>query len=864
MGLVTDKILELIRQQVNERRTVVWFDPEGAYANAVSSLETIGDAPLHRYEPTRGFIALRRELETHWSATDVPPQIVIYVPREQVDTAHALIEFTVVGAVMQPGQQPPECNTALVDVARAALTPIMPAVKVENTLKEIQKGSLDLADLDLLAEKNAGESGALALIFGSGNVSEITLRFLSESALDNEIQARNATATLRELVSTAFEFTPPASGDFASVRAALTRHLLVNEFIESLRGAVPERLKTIPRAKTQAARESIVQVVREWRLRRDLGASYMQAAQRVEAELGLGEIVWAPDALRESETFYRTETALQSLIENALANQENGALAKLAQTRTGDFWSAQKPESKLRWQIIGLASEVLQRAAHIERELQVQDWNAAQLVSSYVSGDAPWCELDRAYRHLERDYHRFDSDEGVHDELLRLVSSAQQRYRQTVDLLAQRFVHAYEAAKFEIANVVPQTDLFKLVVAPALEEDKVGLILVDAFRFEMAREFVNGYAQDLGTELAPAIATAPSITAVGMSALLPGAERSFELVALKDGKLGVTISGTTFRNKNDRIKHLVKIVGDACVSVDLSDLAPLKKKALRTKLNDARLIVVSASDEIDGLWEMNPALARQMHEDVFNQLRRGIRSLFSVGVRKIIITSDHGFLIGAQLIPAETFDAPGGETVELKRRVWVGKGGTTIPGCLRTPVGALGLGGDLELVTPYGLACFKVPGGSTEYFHGGLSLQELVIPVLTISSGKLQPKVGAPALTWELKPGANKITTQFFSVTVRGQAREMFPTPPRVRVEIRAGEQLISVPVAAAYGFQEATRDVLLAFDEKQSQQLVPDAITLQITEMPNVNLVTLSLLDAETGATLAQLENLPLDIAGF
>ena len=863
MGLVTEKILALVLEQVNERRTVVWFDPEGAYATVVSSRQSIGDAPLYRYDPARGFIALRRELETHWSAADAPPQLVIYVPCEQVDTAHALIEFTVVGAVMQPGQQPPECNTDLVDVARAALSPIMPAAKVEQTLKEIHKGSLDLADLDTLAEKNAGESGALALIFQSGNLAEIVLRFLSEPALDNEIQTRNAVATLSELVSAAFEFTLPAQNDLVSLRAALTRHLLVNEFVESLRGAVPERLKSIPRPKAQAARESIAQVVREWRLRRDLGESYMQAAQRVEAELGLGEITWAPDALRESETFYRTETALQAMIENALANQENGALTKLAQTRTGDFWSAQKPESKLRWQIIGLASEVLQRAAHIERELQ-KDWNATQLVSLYASGDTPWCELDRVYRHLERDYHRFDPDDGTHDELLRLVSFAQQRYREITDALALRFVRAYETAKFEIANVLPQTDLFKLVITPALEQDKVGLILVDAFRFEMAREFVNGYAQDLVTELAPAIATAPSITAVGMSALLPGAERSFELVALRDGKLGVNIGGTTFKNKNDRIKHLIKIVGDACVSVDLSDLAPLKKKALRTKLNDARLIVVSASDEIDGLWEMNPALARQMHEDVFNQLRRGIRSLFSVGVRKIIITSDHGFLIGAQLIPAETFDAPGGETVELKRRVWVGKGGAAIPGCLRTPVGALGSTGDLELVTPYGLACFKVPGGSTEYFHGGLSLQELVIPVLIISSGPLQPKAGDTALTWELKPGANKITTQFFSITVQGQAREMFPAPPRVRVEIRAGEQLISVPVAAAYGFQEATRDVLLAFDEKQPQQLVPNAITLQITETPNVNQVTLSLLDAETGATLALLENLPLDVAGF
>ena len=56
-----------------------------------------------------------------------------------------------------------------------------------------------------------------------------------------------------------------------------------------------------------------------------------------------------------------------------------------------------------------------------------------------------------------------------------------------------------------------------------------------------------------------------------------------------------------------------------------------------------------------------------------------------------------------------------------------------LPGCMRTPIASFGLSGDLELVTPYGLAWFKVQGGSMVYSHGGLSLQEIVVPVLMVS-----------------------------------------------------------------------------------------------------------------------------------
>jgi len=79
---------------------------------------------------------------------------------------------------------------------------------------------------------------------------------------------------------------------------------------------------------------------------------------------------------------------------------------------------------------------------------------------------------------------------------------------------------------------------------------------------------------------------------------------------------------------------------------------------------------------------------------------------------------------------------------------------------------------------------------------------------------------------------------------------------------VRAGEQAISVPVAATYGFQDATRDVQLQPDPEQPQKIARNTITLAITEESKADSVTVHLLDAKTGIGLARLDKVPLSIA--
>ncbi len=66
-------------------------------------------------------------------------------------------------------------------------------------------------------------------------------------------------------------------------------------------------------------------------------------------------------------------------------------------------------------------------------------------------------------------------------------------------------------------------------------------------------------------------------------------------------------------------------------------------------------------------------------------------------------------------------DAPGGESVDLHRRCWIGRGGTTAPATRRVQASELGYDSDLEFVFPAGLGVFKA-GGDLSFHHGSTSL----------------------------------------------------------------------------------------------------------------------------------------------
>jgi hypothetical protein len=296
----------------------------------------------------------------------------------------------------------------------------------------------------------------------------------------------------------------------------------------------------------------------------------------------------------------------------------------------------------------------------------------------------------------------------------------------------------------------------------------------------------------------------------------------------------------------------------------LDDLLPKPTKKIREGIKNAQLVLVT-SQEIDELCEQdNITQARRQMDGVLVDLRRGVRVLANLGVQTIVLVADHGHLFADELTEDMKIEAPGGDTVDLHRRVWVGVGGTSEPSYVRMPLSELGIDSEYDIAAPYTFACFKAKGGGRAYFHGGLSLQELIIPVVTMTptaQGKAGPLTD---IDWTLVSGTAKLTTRFFSVQITGQQSggNLFGiAAPKVRVEIRVKGKCVSRPVSASYGFEDGAGEVQLRVMEDDSKKIEPNTVAVMLVEEISQKTVSVVLLDASSGVELATLDQLEVAI---
>jgi hypothetical protein len=851
-GAVTEHLIGLVARQVEDHALVVWYDPEHAYSDAAAAL----DLPLTsvaRFDSS--FFRLRREID-HLMNGEQPPRLVVYVPLAQADTHHALIELEAAGVVLRPGQQPPSRNTKLAVVARNALRPLLGDDQVAEIEKQVENGKLSLADLNKLADKGRDIStGVLTLIFGSAHPQEVALAFLRGEERDGEIEKKSAQNDLRKLLAPSFGIELPASAPLATLRERLARHVLLTDLVAGIGQHVPAALASAKVADSPGGVDACVRLARSWRNGREDRESYVAAANKVEQEFALGQLAFDPKSLVGIETFHAVERGLLRYVEAELLDEARPELLALATTRLSRFWADVDPRVQARWALVAAAAEVLLEADRVAREIKHAPANVAAFVQAYAEGEEPWCLLDTHHRHMESRKYLFEFDSGgEHQGLDKLITRAEQRYTGVGSELARRFVLLFAKAKQPVKGLLRQRDFFEAQVKPRLGDGKVAYLWVDALRFEMARELARLLEDDFDLAIQPALGTVPTITEIGMAALLPNANESARVVAVGGGKLGLEVGGKVIKDRKDRVAFLKEHAGVAVFDCKLEDLLPKPQKRVREGLQNAQL-VLATSQEIDELCEQdNIAQARLQMDGVLGHLRRGVRILSDHGVRTIILAADHGHLFADEIGDDMKIDAPGGDTADLHRRVWVGVGGTSEPSYLRTSLASLGVDSDLDIATPYTFACFKSKGGGRAYFHGGLSPQELIVPLVVLTP--TATATGQPAgIDWKLRPGAAKLTTRFFSVQVAGAQGEssLFGfEPPKVRVEIRANKKVVSLAVSASYGFEDATGEVKLKVAGQDATQIEPNTITLMIGEDIHQKTVAVYLLNATTGAELA------------
>lgn len=750
-----------LAEAVQAHHLVVWQDDAAAFQGVAAEVAPDG-CRFERFDGS--WVALRHQVERDLALPE-PPRLVVYVP--VAPPLHdPLEEIRAAAHCFEP---------TLASVVRRALKGHLP----ESRVNEIAAASSTFGDAEAAAGAGAAQGSVVlsSLLKCGGDLEQ--LRAVLSGQFDSVLDERGAWPEVHLLAERSLGLETSVVGE--AFRSAVARLLVVHELDRA--GTLVDRLRSAlsPADDQQAAMRR--DVVEDWWLRTP--ATAVEAFSTADRELRIADdLTWSAALTEVSLVEGLERSALHAVLE-LVASGEADAAAELASSRRRGRWvreSAQRPEGDGGWSVRWTAILALgELEACLGRDVAPVAATPQELLDWY-SNDG-W-QVDRAHRRLELALTGLD----VYDVLDDPVRRARGRYDKWLSTVIERFTGSVEEHGLEPGGTLRQGDIHGRFVAGC--EGLTAYVWVDAMRYELATdvaEAIRSNGHDV--ELHAAVAALPTITHVGMANLCPGASTSLTLDE-SDGKLVVRVGGNPVKTVEDR-RALLRAAHGQVADVELASWVTRSEKELASSVAGANLMLVRSQD-LDATGENGIEMlsaAWSTFAETQGTLARMVAKLATLGVKRVVITADHGFIaLSRRLDDSMRIDAPKGGKGELHRRGWVGRGATDHPSVLRVPLSAVGIGGDLDVLVPRGLAVFAA-GGSKQFFHGGLSPQELVVPVIV---AELSPAASNKKLSVDVDIVGGKITTGVFGASVSFSG-DLFTSEVVVRVIARrAGEQEVA------------------------------------------------------------------------
>ena len=553
----------------------------------------------------------------------------------------------------------------------------------------------------------------------------------------------------------------------------LWRYVLFSEFVFDLPVPLPETLKGVPHAPTEA--RPIVEDVCD-RLRSDPKSRsiYIERAEAIEAELSLAELCGAIEDLGERDTFpFEERTFLRTAIKG-ITTSDTDATRRVLTRHKSSVWLG-KGESQAQWELVRAGLSLVESCEDFERQLPDHARSQADLLDFYLSSLR---EADRLQREFEQAVGDFLDQHGLMHEV---VEQARARYRRLAEKVQGVFVKHVETAGWPPAGRMANADAFDRVVADRLKESgrKVAYLMVDALRYELGVALEKLLAEDGPVELQAAYAQLPTITLVGMASLLPGARANLTL-ALESDSLVPKLADIPVGNVNQRMEALRKRLGDRFEEMVLNDFVRGKPKIAETVD-----LLVLRSAEIDSQLESNPETTLGLIPGTLKLIRVALHKLRGMGFKEAVIVTDHGFFLNAQAEAGDVCIKPQGKwLVNAHDRMMLGNGASDSHS-LVVSAEKIGIRGDFaQAAMPRSMAPYRA---GHLYFHGGASLAEAVVPVLVArldTSG--QPELRKVNVDLSYKNGAKRITTRVPVIEVMLVSDDIFSQETSVEILLEA------------------------------------------------------------------------------
>ncbi|MBK5938204.1 BREX-1 system phosphatase PglZ type A [Halochromatium roseum] len=660
--------------------------------------------------------------------------------------------------------------------------------------------------------------------------------------------------------------------DEAPTLKGLLIRLLVSDLANGLGSALPAGLQHLVLPKRGVA--NAVVCLAQWRDSSARGPSYERLSAAVAETIKLDQQLsgLGLDALQEAKTFLRVEQAIAGRLRDRVLETADRidaeAIRKVASSRQDGYWASAKladseaaPRKTLHavYQALATAADLF--ALHNAEKIIPEPTDAPALFRAYTER---LYRFDQLYRHC---CECADAAEARGWDILKaLRERVEQTYGQgflaELALRWNKHLAGGLLAHWRLPEVPSQQDFFAREVAPQLAkgpERRVFVIISDALRYEAAQELtaqLNGrYRFDarLGVQLG----VLPSYTGLGMAALLPHAQLSY------DAKGALRVDGLPCAALEQRAKVLGTVDG---IAAKAETLMAMKKDEGRAFIKPYRVVYLY-HDRIDAISD-KPAT----EAETFHAVRQAIDELAdltakivnSLNGNQILITADHGFLFQERPLGVTDKSTLGEEpagTVKAKKRYLLGydlpesdqtfRGSTAVTaGCMADAKAQ----GAMQFWIPKGTNRFHFVGGA-RFVHGGAMPQEVAVPVIRVQHLKSTDKA---AKTKTRTVGVSVLGNNFKVTTNRHRFQLIQNEPVGERVKP------VTLKIALYDGDEPVTNVETLTFDSTSTDMnhwRKTVSLTLEGRAFDSKRVYQLLLRDAETGVEEARFD-VTIDLA--
>ncbi len=463
---------------------------------------------------------------------------------------------------------------------------------------------------------------------------EQVLRFLADpDGVFRELERDGTLALFRDYLVDLFGVAPDSSLPPREVARRLVQNLILAEATERGGG---EKFPYQDRLLESSVRERCLRFLSRWLEARTQAQIAAQWLREAEQDILLGPWATTIEPIPDIQASLQVEGALVQRILTDLRThtslEERAALLAdylpVFRRHALHFWAVEGgvPE----WQALALAGTVAAGARAVLAELSDLT-TAPEIVQAYVDR---WWRVDQAYRRYRAGFEEHPSLDEVADTVRKL-------HRRYLEETNKRFAVALESAQgLEATGLPPQRSSW-----PASDGGRRAVLVLDAFRFDLARELEEKLLSaggQVAVELRALRAPLPSITPIGMASLLPldGIE-----VEVNDGIWSIRARGGDATAPDLAAKEgREQLLASMFAGYDSIELGQLLELPMRQVPRVGWLVVYSTTlDEAghSGILSLTPRAA----EDYVEQCARAVRKLASVGVGQIHVVTDHGFFL---------------------------------------------------------------------------------------------------------------------------------------------------------------------------------------------------------------------------